>query len=476
VTRGRLAVHGHFYQPSRVDPWTGRVPDEPSAAPFHDWNARVNAECYRPNAARSNLTRISWDLGPTLGSWLAGEDATTLAGFAAAAAAGNAIAQPYHHAILPLASAADRRTEIRWGLREFELRFGRRSAGLWLPETAVDLATLRIAADEGVGFTILAPWQATESVDSRWPYRVDLGDGASIVVVFYDAPLSAAVSFEPEATSDADRFARERVAVRLSGGPATVAGGVEGHQAAPLALIATDGELYGHHQQFRDLFLQRLVNPDDAAADRRGFDVVRLADVLAEVADRRLPAVRIAERTSWSCHHGVARWSAECPDAHDGRWKGPLRAALERLAAAIDAATDGWLRARDGGLDLWELRDGYVDVVVGATDPEAFAVARLPGLARADRAVALDLLEAQRWRLAMFASDGWYWDDPIRPETKQILRSAARAARLVDDRLATRIEERLVADLALLSSPSRGLDGAAIYRTALAEVGQPAPR
>ena len=166
MTRGRLAVHAHFYQPSRVDPWTGRVPEEPSAAPFHDWNARVDAECYRPNATRSNLTRISWDLGPTLASWLAAEDATTLAGFAAAASGGNAIAQSFHHSILPLASAADRRTEVRWGLREFELRFGRRASGLWLPETAVDLATLRIAVAEGVESTILAPWQAADTIDS----------------------------------------------------------------------------------------------------------------------------------------------------------------------------------------------------------------------------------------------------------------------------------------------------------------------
>ena len=135
MTRGRLAVHGHFYQPSRVDPWTGRVPEEPAAAPFHDWNARVDAECYRPNAVRSNLTRISWDLGPTLASWLATEDAATLDGFATAARGGNAIAQAFHHTILPLASEADRRTEIRWGLREFELRFGHRASGLWLPET-----------------------------------------------------------------------------------------------------------------------------------------------------------------------------------------------------------------------------------------------------------------------------------------------------------------------------------------------------
>jgi hypothetical protein len=469
VTRGRLAVHAHFYQPSRVDPWTGRVPEEPSAAPFHDWNARVDAECYRPNAARSNLTRISWDLGPTLASWLATEDPATLASFARAAAGGNAIGQAFHHTILPLASAADRRTEIRWGLREFELRFGRRPTGLWLPETAVDLATLRIAAEEGVAFTILAPWQAAETVDPHHPYRVDLGGGSSIVVVFYDAGLSAAVSFEPEATSDADRFARDRVAVRLSGAASSPADA----GPPPLALIATDGELYGHHQQFRDLFLQRLVAPDPATTERRGFDVVSLADALAEASAGPLPFVRIVARTSWSCHHGVARWSAECPDAFDGRWKGPLRAALERLAAGIDAASDGWLRARGAELDLWSLRDAYVDVVVGSMSAEAFGSRQLAPLALDDRARALALLEAQRWRLAMFASDGWYWDDPIRPETRQVLRSAARAVRLVDAELGTALEARFVADLWLFTSPSRGVDGAAIYRMALEEVGQP---
>ncbi|HEX5013175.1 MAG TPA: DUF3536 domain-containing protein [Candidatus Limnocylindrales bacterium] len=470
MSRGRLAVHAHFYQPSRVDPWTGRVPEEPSAAPFHDWNARVDAECYGPNAKRGNLARISWDLGPTLASWMETEAPATLQGFAAAASSGNALAQAFHHTILPLASAADRRTEIRWGLREFKLRFGRRAEGLWLPETAVDLATLRIAAEEGVEYTILAPWQAADGgIDSRRPYRVDLGLGRSIVVVFYDAGLSAAVSFEPEATSDADRFARERVAVRLTG--ATGAADLD----SPLAVIATDGELYGHHQQFRDLFLQRLVSPDAATAERRGFDVVSLAQALHDAPARGFATTGIQERTSWSCHHGVARWSAECPDAIDGRWKGPLRAALERLASAIDAATERWFASLAGGPDLWALRDAYVDVVVGSVEAEAFAAERLGGLGPDDRGRAMRLLEAQRWRLAMFASDAWFWDDPIRPETKQVLRFAARAVRLADAELATNLEPRLVADLALFSSPSRGLDGGALYRTALAEVGQPGP-
>ena len=469
MTRGRLAVHGHFYQPSRLDPWTSRVPHEPAAAPFHDWNARVDAECYRPNAERGNLDAISWDLGPTLASWLATEDRTAIRGFLAAAARDNAMAQPFHHTILPLASGADRRTEIRWGLRDFEYRFGRRARGVWLPETAVDLPSLRFAAGEGIEYTILAPWQVADAeIDTRRPYRIDLGDGRSIIVTLYDAGLSGAASFEPEATADADRFARERVAARF--------GGALPDAVEPLALIATDGELYGHHQQFRDLFLHRLISPDPAAPDR-GFDVVPLASAIQEVDGARHPDVKVVERTSWSCHHGVTRWSGECGDAIDGRWKAPLRAALDRLAAGIDVVTEAIARELPGRPDPWVARDAWVDVVIGAADAEEFAAGRLAdaGADGADRARLMSVLEAQRWRLAMFASDGWYWDDPIRPETKQLLRSAARAARIVDGLADTQLEARLVADLALFTSPSWEIDGAAIYQMALEEIGQPPP-
>jgi hypothetical protein len=469
MSRPRLAVHAHFYQPSRLDPWTGVVPTEPSAAPFHDWNERINAECYRPNAARGSLARISYDVGPTLASWLKDNDPSTHARFVAHGA--GAIGQAFHHAILPLASSADRRTEIAWGIRDFELRFGRKPRGLWLPETGVDLATLRELDRQGVAFTILAPWQAAGgSADSRQPYRVDLGGGRSLVVVFYDAGLSATVSFEPEATSDADRFVRERVAPRLLGGTGTDGGSV----SPPMAVIATDGELYGHHQQFRDLFLQRLVAPDLTASDR-GFDIVGVESIVAEALDRAdLPRIRIADRTSWSCHHGINRWSGECADAADGRWKAPLRAALERLAGAVDAVTEQAFAELAPADDPWTARDAYVDVVAAATTAEAFAAARWPEATEAACRRLLDLLAAQRWRLAMFASDGWYWDDPIRAETRQVMRAAARAARLVDELAASSLERRLVADLGLLSSPSRGLDGAEIYRIALRDVGQPA--
>ncbi|MDP2350175.1 MAG: DUF3536 domain-containing protein, partial [Chloroflexota bacterium] len=458
MSRGRLVVHAHFYQPSRMDPFSGRLPADASAAPFRDWNARTTAECYRPNAELGSLAHVSWDLGPTLSSYLASEAPDVLEAFAAADIQGGGtdngpgIAQPFHHAILPLAPVHDRRTEIRWGLRDFEMRFGRRATAIWLPETAVDMATLRILAEEGVTGTILAPWQAdTLHLDARRPYRVDVGAGRHVAVAFYDGDLSGAISFEPTVTADADRFAREQIAPRLAG---SLRDG-----AAPMLVIASDGELYGHHQAFRDLFLQRLVAPSAETPDR-GFDVVTLSEVLAEAAGQAHPEIRIRERTSWSCHHGVLRWSGECPDALDGRWKGPLRAALERLAGGIDTVTEGLAREMPGLDDVWASRDRYVDVVLGVVGGDAFAAAELgPGADRAARSRLLGLMEAQRWRLGMFASCGWFWDDPSRPETHHVLQAAARAVRLIDEQAGTNLERRLVADLALFESPPSGSTG-----------------
>ncbi len=194
------------------------MPLDPTAAPAHDWNERISADCYRPNAEIGNLGAMSWDLGPTLAGWLEHGDPVAYRGFVDGDAGNNGMAQPFHHTILPLATTADRRTEIRWGLRDFEVRFGRRPAGMWLPETAVDLATLRLLADEGITHTILAPWQVDGGwlLDTRRPVRIDLGDGRSIVAVLYDAPLSTSVSFEPQSTVDADEFVRERVMPRLA--------------------------------------------------------------------------------------------------------------------------------------------------------------------------------------------------------------------------------------------------------------------
>jgi len=469
VSRGRLVVHGHFYQPSRVDPFSGRVPADPSAAPARDWNARVSADCYRPNAEAGNLGHMSWDLGPTLAGWLEDGDPIAYRGFVDGDRGVNGLAQPFHHTILPLASAADRRVEVRWGLRDFEWRFGRPAVGMWLPEGAVDLATLRILADHGIRHTILAPWQAGEPhVETRRAYRVALDGGRSMVVALYDGDLSGAVSFDQKSTADAERFAREGIEPRLASGSLD-------DDASALVVIATDGELYGHHQPFRELFLRRLLK-GSSADDPDGFDLVPLAEALSEPADRPFESIRLAERTSWSCHHGVQRWSGECPCTADGRWKGPLRAAVERLAAGIDVVTVQVADRLAGAPDPWAARDAYVDVVIGAEDGPTFAARWLGGAteaAPADAATLLAVMEAQRWRLAMFASDGWFWDDPARPETAGIMRAAARAARLIDRAGRTDLERRLVEDLALFTSPGHGVDGAEIYRRALAEVGQP---
>lgn len=467
MSRGRLVVHAHFYQPSRTDPFSGQVPADPSAAPEHDWTARVSAECYRPNAEIGNLRHVSWDLGPTLAGWMREGDPAAYRGFVAGDVGGNGMAQPFNHSILPLASAADRRTEIRWGLRDFEFRFGRPAVGMWLPEAAVDLATLRVLADHGVQHTILAPWQAVgHHPETRRPYRVELGGGRSIVVALYDAGLSGAVSFEPAVTADADRFVRERLAPRFAE-PLP-------DDERPLVVIATDGELYGHHQSFRELFLKRLVQPRPDGQEH-GFDAVPLSEALRESPGRPFRTIRIMEGTSWSCHHGLLRWSGACTCAEDAGWKGPLRVALERLAAGIDAVTERLATHLTGAPDPWAARDEYVDVVVGAEDAPAFADRWLGGSGQPDEvAILLDVMEAQRWRLAMFASDAWYWDDPVRPETKAVLRAAAWASRRIDALAGSGLERRLVADLALLSSPGQRIDGAEIYRRALEEVGQPA--
>jgi hypothetical protein len=469
VSRGHLVVHGHFYQPSRVDPFSGTVPADPTAAPAHDWTERISAECYRPNAQLGNLERMSWNVGPTLAGWLAAGDPVAYDGFVDGDRGVNGLAQPFHHTILPLASAADRRTEIVWGLRDFAWRFGRPAIGVWLPEGAVDLPTLHLLAGLGVRHTILAPWQVGDpSIETRRPYRVDLADGLDITVAVYDGGLSAAVSFEPRATADADTFAADWIAPRIASADLP-------DDEPALLVICTDGELYGHHQPFRDRFLERLLLAGRGDGDR-AFDVVSLTEALADPARGDLRTTRIVERTSWSCHHGVLRWGGECACAADGRWKAPLRLALERLAAGIDLATERAATTWGAGVDPWAARDAYVDVLIGAEESAAFATRWLGASSDPDIAASfLAMMEAQRWRLAMFASDGWFWDDPARQETANVLRAAARAVRLTDRHApgTGALERRLVADLALFTSPRHGVDGAEIYRRALDDVGQP---
>ncbi|HET9442706.1 MAG TPA: DUF3536 domain-containing protein, partial [Acidimicrobiales bacterium] len=417
-----LVVHGHFYQPPRENPWTEEVPREPSAAPFHDWNERIALEAYRPNAfARvvdergrvvaivNNYRHMSFDFGPTLLSWLEEEAPEAYARVLEAdAIGGGGMAQAYFHVILPLATERDVRTQVRWGLAEFQHRFGRRAEGIWLPETAVNDRVLRIVAQEGVRFTILAPRQSATPVDSRRPYRwVDPDDPTlGVDLVFYDGALSHSAAFELRSLSSQELVQRACDAAGDEGG---------------LVVVAADGETFGHHHHWGDRLLAYALAIE---APKRGVQVCSVETYL-----RRHPPteqVRVIE-SAWSCPHGVGRWKQDCGCSTGGgpgwnqRWRAPLREALDVVRAAVDEAYDRRAPAVLG--DPGRALDDYVQVLLGAEKRDDFAARHVVG----DPVEAFTLLEAQRHALAMYTSCGWFFTDLAGLETVQILRYAGRA-------------------------------------------------
>ena len=404
------------------------MPREPSAAPYHDWNARIVAESYRPNAfARivddrgrvvaivNNYEHLSFDFGPTLLSWL--EDHAPEAYrrvLDGDAKGGGGIAQAFFHVILPLATDRDIRTHVRWGMAEFQWRFNRPAAGIWLPETAVNDRVLAILAEEGVGFTILAPSQSAEAVDTRRAHRWSHeADGArSVDVIFYDGELSHSVAFELSSLSS--QALLDQVEARDADG-------------AGLVTIAADGETFGHHHVYGDRLLAYALAVE---APRRGIEVVTVARFL-HATEERQPATII--ESAWSCAHGVERWRSDCgcstggPPGWNQRWRAPLRAALDLLRDAIDEVFE-----RRGSAvlrDPWSARDAYVRVLIGAITVDEFLTEH--ALSRDADIEALTLLEAQRHSLAMFTSCGWFFNDLAGLETVQVMRYAARAMDLV---------------------------------------------
>jgi alpha-amylase/alpha-mannosidase (GH57 family) len=491
-----VCIHGHFYQPPRENPWLDHVEAEPSAAPFHDWNDRINAECYAANAVARlqtpegrltdivrNYDRISFNFGPTLLSWMQTADRRTYDEIVDADRAsvlrqdghGNAMAQGYNHLILPLASDRDRRTQIRWGRADFRARFGRDPEGMWLPETAVDSPTLDDLAAEGMRFAVLSPRQA-EAVapadrddwrpvhegilDTTTAYRCDLPSGRSIALFFYDGSVAQGIAFGGLLNDGAGFAARlaSSFAARPADGPR-------------LVHVATDGESYGHHHRFGEMALafalRQLIERHDVTLVNYG----RFLD-LRPPRDR----VRIRERSSWSCAHGVERWRSDCSCRIGGEhgwnqaWRAPLRTALDSLKTGLDAAFE-----RFGGAwlaDPWAARDEYVAVVL---DRSADAVDRF--LARhgkrewtaPGRLDALRALEMQRCGMLMFTSCGWFFDDVSGIETAQILKYACRAARLAAELGAEDLEVPLVRALeAARSNVPAEADGASVYRRRVA--------
>ena len=484
-----IAIHGHFYQPPRENPWLEAVEIQDSAAPYHDWNERVTRECYAPNTAArrvghdnrildivNNFQKISFNVGPTLLSWLdrhaPGVYRSILEADRLSAQAhgghGNAIAQAYNHMILPLAIRRDKITQVRWGQQDFRERFGREPEGMWLPETAVDNESLEILAEAGMKFTILAPHQAwrirkigTEGweevnhhIDPSRSYLWRGPRGRTLTLFFYDGPVSRAIAFE----NALDRG--ENLVARLKGAF------VADREGGQLVHCATDGESYGHHKRFGDMALAAAV----AQIEAEGF--ATLTNYGAFLVEHP-PAfeVQIRERTSWSCAHGIERWQSDCGcrtrgDWHQ-RWRKPLREALDWLRDRIDIFYES--QASTFLKDPWEARDAYIDVVLDRS-PEGLAT----WLARHQRAL-LDagrqvetrrLLEMERNRLLMYTSCGWFFDEISALEPFQILKYAAMALQYLRELGGGQLEGEFVRRLeAAPSNVAAFASGGEVYRT-----------
>ncbi|HTL69929.1 MAG TPA: DUF3536 domain-containing protein [Candidatus Eisenbacteria bacterium] len=486
-----ICIHGHFYQPPRENPWTGEVDVEESAKPFHDWNERIASECYAANtrakilnakgetsAEVNNFTNISFDIGPTLLSWMRRKDPATYHSIVAAdrlsahkrGGHGNAMAQVYNHIIMPLASRRDKVTQVVWGIRDFEFHYKRKPEGMWLSETAVDRETLNVLAENGILFTVLAPHQARrvrhvgfgsrwdyvhhEGVDPRHPYRLVLDQGRQFHVFFYDAPISRAIAFQGLL------FNGDQLVQRLMNG--------FGHRdREQLVSTATDGESFGHHHRFGEMAVAYGLKKIETGK------LARLTNY-AEFLDRHgsFWEVDIYEKSSWSCAHGVERWRSDCgcrintQDGWNQQWRAALRDAFDFLKEAVDEVYEAETKFLK---DPWAARNDYIAVMLDGSPASRRAFvsrhARRAATAEEERKL-WDLLEAEKFSLFMYTSCGWFFDDISGIEPVQVMKFALRALELAQPYHKRDLESVFVKHLARAKSnyPERGT-GADVFET-----------
>lgn len=460
TTEKFLTIHGHFYQPPRENPWLEAIELQDSALPFHDWNERICKECYNPNSVSrivdnknqildivNNYQYMSFNFGPTLLSWMEEFAPLTYERIIKAdidsisehSGHGNAIAQVYNHMIMPLANAHDKETQVKWGIRDFEYRFGRKPEGIWLAETAVDDATLKVLVDNGIKFTILSPYQALKirktgdkewqdvswgNIDPARSYKYTLkGDSKkSIALFFYDGAISKSVAFD-ELLKDGNRFIK-----RLKEGVS------ETRNYPQLVNIATDGESYGHHTKFGDMALSYVLK---IKAEDEGFKITNYAEYLDKYESDY--EVDIKQASSWSCFHGVGRWKEDCgcsTGGHPGwnqKWREPLRNALDYLRDGLAKVfeAEGPKYFND---NPWATRNKYIDVIL---DRNYITIRKFqkenfkPDLTEEQKVKGMELLEIQRQAMLMYTSCGWFFSEISGIETVQIMKYAARAMQLV---------------------------------------------
>jgi alpha-amylase/alpha-mannosidase (GH57 family) len=454
-----VCIHGHFYQPPRENPWLEEVELQDSAYPYHDWNEKITDECYRQNAASrilgpdkkiidivNNYLSISFDFGPTLLSWLERHSPEVYKSVIDAdkksreifSGHGAAIAQAYNHIVMPLANRVDKRTQVVWGIRDFESRFGRKPEGMWLPETAADMETLDICAQNDIKFTILAPHQARrirqigseqwknierDKIDTTQPYLCRLASGRTINLFFYHGPTAQEVS-SGRLLQNGEVFAKKLAWIFTEKG-----------QEPQLAHIAVDGETFGHHYRYADMALAYCLHYT------KSKNLAKIT-VYGEYLEKFPPVyeVEIYENSSWSCSHGVERWKSNCGCCYgrfpcgQQQWRAPLREGMnwlrDRLAEIYESKMAKYVS------DPWELRNKYIAAINDRTikNTEQFiSSAAGKELTLDEKVIFLKLLEMQRNALLMFTSCGWFFDDISGIETVQIMQYAARAIQLAKE-------------------------------------------
>ena len=454
-----LTIHGHFYQPPRENPWLESIEVQDSAAPFHDWNERIAQECYGPNSASrivdnrnriidivNNYKYMSFNFGPTLLSWMENFAPHTYERIIKADIEsvqehnghGNAMAQVYNHMIMPLSNERDKQTQVKWGIRDFEYRFGRKPEGIWLAETAVDDDTLRVLVENDIKFTVLSPYQADKFregnngdwIDVSWGnidparayrYYIKSAPNKYIDLFFYDGAISRSVAFD-NLLLDGNKFSK-----RLTEGVSDC------RNYPQLVNIATDGESYGHHTKFGDMALSYVLK---VKAKDSGFQLTNYAEFLEKFPPKA--EVIIKQPSSWSCSHGVGRWKEDCGCSTGGKpgwnqkWRKPLRNALDYLRDELAIIFEEF-GAKYFVVDPWEVRDAYIDVVLNRKEGNILRFQReyfLPELSDDERVRAMELLEIQRQAMLMYTSCGWFFTELSGIETVQIMKYAARAMQL----------------------------------------------
>lgn len=453
-----VCVHAHFYQPPREDPLSGLIPDENGAEPFKNWNERIHSECYKPNADLGNFAKVSFNFGPTIFRWMEVHDPLTYRAIIAQERSnyerfgvGNGLAQAYNHVILPLASSRDKVTQIQWGIADFKHRFGHDPDGMWLPETAVDLETLSLMADHKIRFTVLAPWQIEdgERLSGQEPYLINLPGGREPMIVFlYQQGLSTAVSFQNAATRNADRFVEDWVQTSFS------APNGDGDR---MVLIASDGELYGHHKTFRDKFLAQMLN---GALHNRGLEITYPGLWLQTHSPGKVVALN--EYTSWSCQHGITRWMGECGCTPGASWKAPLRWGMEKLAEALDLQFQTYMNRYTR--DVWGLRNAYIHAFLGdMTLNDLLKEYISQPLNKEERSKIGMLLGAQYERQRIFTSCGWFFENFHRIEPQNNIAYTAQAIWLTKKVTGKDLQPHALALLKKVKDQKTGLRGDIVF-------------